>query len=273
MNSNSQANYTTDESKSHTNDDYGIDKFEGSFEKEEMGVTIVPNKSINEIRNPEALGLYVYLLARPSGWRLNIKQLSDHFQCGNDRMYRILNYLKKENFITSKVVREKGRFVKYHYRVHLGRFSPIPENPEVEEPEVDIEDTYKTKKVLNKEGIKKPIVDLSKSTGSYKADILFMAFYSLYPNKQKPSVAHKAFYTAFKKSKEFDSIEQFSLKLVEDLVERTSTVWKGRHKSKIPHPSTYLNNKEWEGEIYEAETGISKSTGSSKYSLADVMGA
>lgn len=240
----------------NNNEICGIDKFEGSFDKEELGVTIILNASINEIRNPEALGLYAYLLARPPSWKLNVKHLCEHFQCGQDRMYRILNLLLEQKFISKKVIREKGKFIKNHYRVHLSRFSPHPENPEMDNP-----GTYKTKKILNKEKDLKPSVDSSKSTEKdYKENRLFMLFYKNYPNKQKPVLAYRAFL-------KLKPDEDFTQMLVDDLNLRMNNNWIGRDRSKIPFPATYLNGREWEGDIYPNEK--STNTKSTKYKSWD----
>lgn len=92
----------------------------------------------------------------------------------------------------------------------------------------------------------KPLVDLKKST-DYKDDNLFMRFYSIYPNKQKPEVARKAFY---KHKTDIAFVEL----IVNDVLLRIKNNWHGRHKNKIPHPSTYLNGKEWQGEIVTPES-------------------
>ncbi len=110
----------------------------------------------------------------------------------------------------------------------------------------------------------KTLVDSSKST-DYTKDDLFKLFYDSYPNKQKPRVAHKAF-RKLKPNAEFVNM------LVDDVKKRIDTVWKGRHKNKIPHPATYLNAREWEGEIYEAETNL-QSGGTRTYTLEEVMNA
>lgn len=93
---------------------------------------------------------------------------------------------------------------------------------------------------------------------SYKNDELFMFFYSIYPNKQKPEVARKAFYK-HKPDKEFVSM------LCADVQARVENNWKNRHKSKIPHPSTYLNSREWEGEIVPPDNNIRKFTKVAQY--------
>ncbi len=60
--------------------------------------------------------------------------------------------------------------------------------------------------------------------------------------------------------------------LVADVARRLLNNWHGRHKSKIPHPSTYLIDREWEGDIYQASTMVA-STNVHRYTLAEVMGA
>ena len=131
---------------------------------------------------------------------------------------------------------------------------------------------HNIKKINSKNNNKNPIVDFGKSTEvksseinnadnevldipdkidkppkDYKDDQLFMQFYNAYPNKQKPASAHRAF-------KKLKPNEAFVLMLVADIAKRQRNNWLGRDKSKIPHPSTYLNAREWEGEIYKKST-------------------
>lgn len=241
-----------------------IEKFEGTFDKEEFGVVIVPIKTINEIRNPEALGIYVYLLGRPKNWKLSVKQLMAHFECGRDKIRKILNFLLKESFITCIINKQKGRFIKPHYRVHLSRFSRFSEkdnsvdfkidqpethastesSPEPENPAPENTDTYITYNINNIEkDIKNTYVDFKKSPKEYKCDSLFMKFYECYPNKQKPRVAYKAFL-------KHQPTPEFVSMVCSDVNKRMENNWKGRDKNKIPHPATYLNHHEWESEIY-----------------------
>jgi len=252
----------------NNNNAHGIEKFEGTFDKEEFGVTIIVNQSIASIRNMESLAIYSYLLTRPKSWKLNVKHLATHFQCNKDKIYKGLNHLLDEKLITCTRRKENGQFTTSHYTVHLSRFSesrnlvdfgidqpetrastelsPCLEIPDMVIPDMVIPDAYKTKKLKNKESIENLYVDSSKSTEkvSYKHDALFMYFYNRYPNKQKPQVAYKAF-LKLKPDNEFTQM------LCIDVTNRINNNWKGRDKSKIPFPATYLNGREWEGEIYE----------------------
>jgi hypothetical protein len=103
----------------------------------------------------------------------------------------------------------------------------------------------------------KTLVDFKKST-SYRDDELFMQFYTIYPNRQKPEPARKAFYK-HKPTKEFVEM------LVKDVELRKKNNWFGRDKTKIPHPATYLNAKEWEGEIIHPESDKDKQKAVSPY--------
>lgn len=124
-----------------------------------------------------------------------------------------------------------------------------------------------------KEDIIKPLVDSSNSTevvsinivkDNYQNDSLFRKFYDNYPNKQKPLSAYKAF-SKLKPTPEFVDM------LVVDLNNRKQNNWKGRDKSKIPHPATYLNAKEWEGEIYS--TNQKKESGRKFYTFDEMVGS
>jgi DNA-binding transcriptional ArsR family regulator len=125
--------------------------------------------------------------------------------------------------------------------------------------------------VLNKKEIKeikrdlKTLVD-SPNTTDYTKDDLFLLFYNSYPNKQKPRDAHRAF-KKLKPTKEFVSM------LCTDVATRVENNWKGRHKNKIPHPATYLNSREWEGEIIKPENKLTSYQSKSKYkTMDDILG-
>lgn len=80
----------------------------------------------------------------------------------------------------------------------------------------------------------------------YKEDAEFMDWYSRYPNKKKPSVAWKAW-------KKLKPTPEFVKMLIEDVESRKTHDWLGRQQSFIPHPSTYLSGRYWEGELTKPE--------------------
>ncbi len=185
---NRQDNYNMTDPNNNTEPTYGIEKYSGTFEKQDGGCTIVINNTINSIRNLEVAGLYSYLVCRPTGWKLNAYQLANHFQCNKDKIYKCLSILIDTGLLTRSSLRVKGKFGAFHYRINITPASPRLEIPDAVPPDVDIHDTYKTKKVLNKEEKKKDI-PASPKTGSnkvirdYEKDERFMRFYSEYPKK------------------------------------------------------------------------------------------
>ncbi len=156
----------------------------------------------------------------------------------------------------------------------LGHF--LPKSTEIDQEPVQdthgvvqdthgvVQDTHTiTNNSFTNSSHKEPFVDFQST--SYKDDELFMRFYSIYPNKQKPEIARKAFYK-LKPDEEFVSM------LCTDIYKRVENNWKNRHKNKIPHPSTYLNGKEWEGEIYPPESNVSEFPVKAKrYTMTELM--
>jgi len=244
-----------------------IEKYDGSFEQDDLGVTQIPTETIRTIRNTTDLALFTFLASCPKDWRLNVKHLAAHFDCNKEKIYKSIDSLIDQGFLSRKQTRNKGKFVRNQYRLHLRKKidQPCLEKPDTVKPDTVFPDAYKTKKIQNKESILKPSVDL-KSTGSYKDDELFMRFYSIYPNKQKPEVARKAFYR-------HNPNDQFVSMLCRDVRMRIDNNWRNRPKDKIPFPSTYLNSKEWEGDIYPPDSNISSFQAKKKrYTMSELLG-
>lgn len=143
---------------SHTENNRNIEKFDGSFEKEESGCTILVNQTINSIKNFAALGFYSYLMCRPTNWRVNVKHIAKEKECTTDSIYKLINKLIELRLLTRTAVREKGRFVRHHYKLYLRPIDepivqppPLPENAELVNPLLEDHDAYKTKRSVNKE--------------------------------------------------------------------------------------------------------------------------
>lgn len=141
-----------------------IEKFSGTFEKEDSGCSILINETVNNIKNPDLLGLYCYLACRPPGWKINPKHLLKHFGCSKDKIYKMLNGLISLGLLSATVMRKQGKFVGTCYKLHtkpqtqskIQLDEPCPDFPDTDEPCPDFpdpvnQDAYKTKKVVNKE--------------------------------------------------------------------------------------------------------------------------
>jgi hypothetical protein len=151
-----------------------IEKFSGTFSSEANGVTVLVNSVIQSIKDIGVLGLYTYLASKPDTWEPNAKEIMRHFEFSKDKVYRLINALIKEGLMSMKEIRDKGKFAHYSYTIHLHR-QPRPENQETveksfnnskksnnndtectcspcpEKPDAENKDTYKEKRVKNKE--------------------------------------------------------------------------------------------------------------------------
>ena len=96
-----------------------IEKFTGCFSNETSGCLVTVIETLNTIPDVAVLGLYSYLAAKPSRWKINATEIRRHFRIGKNKVYRLLNQLITIGLLTVEAVREKGRFLSYHYHLHL----------------------------------------------------------------------------------------------------------------------------------------------------------
>lgn len=139
-----------------SNDTCGIEKYEGSFDQDDLGVTQIPTETILTIKNLTLLGFYTYLASRPKDWKLNAKHLAGHFDCNKEKIYKAIDALIAMGFLKRTRIRNKGMFVRYHYRLHLRQIvqvAPCPEKPDTVKPDTENPDTYKTENKQSKENI------------------------------------------------------------------------------------------------------------------------
>ena len=99
----------------------------------------------------------------------------------------------------------------------------------------------------------------SKAAKPKPANQHFVAFYNAYPRKESKQSALKAYEKAEKEflaSPPNQDAGNFLTFILDDLARRSFCNWKGRPKNMIPLPATYLNGKQWEGEIIIPETPL-----------------
>lgn len=84
----------------------------------------------DETLSAEGLGVICYLIGRPDNWVLQPGQLADRFQCGRDRIQRIIRELVDAGYIRRTNVRSRntGAFLGIEYLVLDTKDSPLPEN-------------------------------------------------------------------------------------------------------------------------------------------------
>lgn len=219
-------------------------------------------ENIYEALSNDAMALYIALRFE-SDYSTEVSKIEKNLQffCNKAKIKKTRCkecFIELEKHGLTKREANPGYQSTYWVADELGYFLPKEEiKPEVDQPSRQTTGVSRTATGVSRtatdiitnlstnSSISNSIVDFDKST-SYKDDELFMRFYSIYPNKQKPDVARKAFY-------KHKVTEEFVSMLVTDVLARVENNWKNRHKNKIPFPATYLNGKEWEGEIVEPE--------------------
>jgi len=101
--------------------------------KEDTNYTIIPNAICQNLKDAEALGLYIYLMSLPPQWEFYKTVIRKHFGWGRDKLDNKLTILKAHNLIEPVPHRNnKGQFEEWNLHVKNGRdFVPIQdtENP------------------------------------------------------------------------------------------------------------------------------------------------
>jgi len=244
--------------------DSGIDKYDGSFEKEESGCTILINKTVQNIKKLEVAGLYLYLMCRPPSWKLNVKHLASYFGCNKDKIYTIIDSLIDAQLLTRTETRHKGKFVSYKYRVHLRpkpkecvQNAPVLEKPDTVKPDTENPDAYKTKNAQNKEDINHidhsysatDVAQKQKSTvrnsRKVESDKTFDVFWNLYPVKKNKIRAKKIW--------DRKGLWAMSNTICKNVQDRIAEDAQWQDKQFIPHPSTFLQNDLWDDDIIKAK--------------------
>lgn len=80
-----------------------------------------------------AKGLLCYLLSKPSGWEINVKQLVSAGTDGRDAIYATLKELREAGYVVMTERREAGKMLSYDYTVYEEKQAPDP--PLTEKPE------------------------------------------------------------------------------------------------------------------------------------------
>ena len=109
----------------------------------------LPNKLINDEKlSGDGLAVLVYLLSKPADWKVNAQNIANRFEWGIKKVYNIMKHLIQIGYIAKDIQREQGKFATTLYFVYD---SPLSQKPHVVLPQVVNGNTYKVKKVLNKE--------------------------------------------------------------------------------------------------------------------------
>ncbi len=112
----------------------------------------LPNKLINDEKlSGDGLAVLVYLLSKPSDWKVNAQNIANRFGYGINKVYAIIKHLIQYGYVKKDVIRDQGKYTQIVYHVYDQPFEPFHCLPQMDLPQMDISEAYKVKKVLNKE--------------------------------------------------------------------------------------------------------------------------
>lgn len=215
--------------------------------------TVLDTATIQNIKDPVALAVWVYLCSKPQDWVVRRQEVRCHFSMSQEKIAKCFNLLIDLGLlvIRKNIRSDAGRFGGSDYSVcNSGVMSlrgsiEIPEidNPRTGKPCNGNPGTYIDREYTNNKNIqitrdtkKENITKRKKITES---DERFELFYSQYPKKVGKIYAQKMFARLCK-------TDQLAL-----LGAMPSVVgfYAGSEKQYIPNPSTFINQRRWEDDL------------------------
>ena len=177
----------------------------------------------------KAKGLLSLMLSLPNDWDYSIKGLISYSKDSKDSIMSGLKELEDFGYLKRTMVKnDKGQFDGYDYNIFEKpqRQNPFSENPNSENP------TQLNTNILNTKNLKE----------NPKEN--FEAFYKAYPKKVGKANVEKWF------NKNNPDEKLFKLMMNKLELFKRSPDWLKDNGQFIPYPSTWLNQKRWEDEIY-----------------------
>lgn len=206
--------------------------------------TVIPNDILNDRDIPaDSLGLLAYLLSKPDNWEIQSTHLCNRFNCGRDRVYRMLRDLRQCSYAdferaadgsTTWIISETRTTQPYAENTDKDK-KPHPEKPHLEKPDLGFpHDIVSTERAVNTE----TSFNTEKSYRSTAS--LFDRWWDAYPKK----VGKKTAKSIWQRRK----LDTLADTIIHDTVTRSAVCQKWADGF-IPNPTTYLNGDRWEDEI------------------------
>ena len=199
--------------------------------KHTSNFTTVPNGLVNDLRlSADEVGVALYLLSKPPEWIVVMGDLRKRFNCGRDKIRRILNGLEKAGYLVRVVIRQEGQFAKVDFEVfdvpQTENPSPETEKPSPVNPSPENPTLSKERKIQNTDSTK-------------TADGGFDELWGIVPRRVGKGAARTAYHRALKKTDH-----------------ETIMAGMGRYKQEVAaadpkficHPARWLNSERWSDE-------------------------
>lgn len=229
-----------------------VENFNPRVTNEEIPFFMLGRDVIQQIDNPEAGFVWVYLRSMSAEWKVIKTHIQKHFKMGEKKIKTIFAWLNAHSLI--EYIQGKnpdGTWSVSEIRVLNGsRFTAGAETARAEnrttrECRTNINKQNNTEKKSNK--ISCPSDDERVKDDPH----LFDQFWQAYPKK----VGKKAAMKAWKKNR----LDEKADIVITDVHNRMGQNWKGKGKQYIPDPATYLNGERWTDELFtNGENGHGK---------------
>ena len=215
----------------------------------------------------DALGVLVYLLSRPDDWKTKTSQLCQRFNCGKDKMQRILREIEAAGYMRRyKIRNDDGTFLcmadvfESPVQAHPEPGYPEPGFPALDNPavltntELPITDSPKKERKIQKErkaetpdtlpGIEAggSAKEAAERASPSKTECDFEVFWRAYPRRVGRGAALKAFARALKAA----SLEDLLAGIQRYI--KTKPDWQD-----YCHPATWLNQQRWLDDVGASE--------------------
>ena len=127
---------------------------------QEKDYTVVNNHILRDnTLSWRARGLFVYILSKPTTWKVYTKDLINQATEGRDAMRKAMAELIKAGYIEKHQINQNGTFGNVIYKVYQ---IPLTEKPLTEKPLTENQSTYKVKNKSNTELINKKEISKEK---------------------------------------------------------------------------------------------------------------
>jgi hypothetical protein len=221
---------------------------------------IINSHVVQNYPDAEALGVWIYLLSKPSDWNVVKSYLREHFKMGINKINKIFASLSKHNLVKYRVIKdERGKISHFDIEVLNGEEFVCTRMTKKKKPvECTATDRNKPEKIENVHhrhdfhangkqcttyNRSLQIKDLNQKLLSASDDARprFEEFWKAYPLKKNRRRAEKLWKT--------QKLDPLADKILADLAERLKNDAQWQNKQFIPHAATYLNGQRWEDEI------------------------
>jgi len=186
--------------------------------QDDIPYTMASRDIVQQLTNPVALAIWIYLQSKPEDWNLSEGQIRSHFNVGEDRYKAAMRQLREAGlYEVVRIKNDMGKFIGCYYHVY-GK----PQG-------------WKTTRVEMAPYIKEKS-NTKEEENKTQGDISFSDFYNLYDKKVRGKEAERKWKRMTLKSKRLAMLH------VPILVSSTPD------KQYRPAPVVYLNREGWNDE-------------------------